>query len=164
MVPAGKRERPAPELVEEDISVNLSRIVRQVGVFRLTFLFWGVGVCSVSTQAYCITEERNMPHLVESNELGSVPPPTVPPAGAQVLEFRRPRHRDRSPSRASQEWGRTDQDLVPLRGQVTEIIDAILAETGPEAGEIREQLRRLVASHPGHPEKALLQHLLILSA
>lgn len=88
----------------------------------------------------------------------------MPATDAKVLEFRRPTHKEHMPSGASQEWGEAEQDLSPLRLQVTEIIDAILAETGPEEADVREQLRRLVASHPGCPEKALLKHLLNLSA
>lgn len=114
-----------------------------------------------------------MPHLVKSNDPSSFPPPPRPPTDAQVLQFRRLKHKKRSPSRTShtlrttrtsREWARAHEDLAPLRRQVTEIIDAILAGTGPAEYEVREQLRRLVASHPGRPEKALLKHLLRLSA
>lgn len=111
-----------------------------------------------------------MPHLEKSNDPGSFPPPPRPPTDAQVLQFRRSKHKKRSPSRtsriaqASRKWTGTDEDLTPLRKQVAEIIDAILAGTGPEEFEVREQLRRLVATHPGRPEKALLKHLLRLSA
>jgi hypothetical protein len=110
-----------------------------------------------------MTEERTMPHLLKSNELGPSTPPPMPSTDAQVLEFR-PRRKERTPSRTTQQVGETEQDLSPLRGQVTEIIDAILAETGPEEAEVREKLRRHVANHPGRPEKALLKHLLNLSS
>ena len=105
-----------------------------------------------------------MPHLLRSNEPSPFTPPPATPTDAKILEFRRPRRKERSPLLGSQEWGGGEADLKPLRGQVTEIIDAILAETGPEEAEVREQLRRHVASHPDHPEKALLKHLLNLSS
>lgn len=105
-----------------------------------------------------------MPHLLKSNELSPFIPPPVPSTDAQVLEFRRPRRAERSPSQASREWGESERDLNPLRGQVTEIIDAILTGTGPEEAEVREQLRRHVTTHPDCPEKALLKHLLGLSS
>jgi hypothetical protein len=104
-----------------------------------------------------------MPHLLKSNELSSSTPPSIPSADAQVLEFRRPGETQRTPSRTTHQLGEAEQDLGPLRGQVTEIINAILAETGPEEVEVREKLRRHVANHPGRPEKALLKHLLNLS-
>ena len=102
-----------------------------------------------------------MQHLLKSNEPDSSP--STPSTGARVLEFRRPADRRRNQSRALDELGETEQDLDPLRGQVTEIITAILAETGPAEAEVREKLRRHVDNHPGHPEKALLKHLLNLS-
>jgi uncharacterized protein (DUF2342 family) len=111
-----------------------------------------------------MTEERTMPHLLKSNELSSSTPSPLPSTDAQVLEFRRPRRKERTSSQTSQQLGEAEQDLSPLRGQVTEIIDAILAETGPEEAEVREKLRRHVANHPGRPEKALLKHLLNLSS
>ncbi|WP_427004615.1 hypothetical protein [Pseudarthrobacter sp. H2] len=105
-----------------------------------------------------------MPHLLKSNELSSSTPPPIPSADAQVLEFRRPRGKEHTPSRTSPQFREAGQDLGPLRGQVTEIIDSILAETGPDEAEVRENLRRHVADHPGRPEKALLKHLLNVSS
>jgi hypothetical protein len=109
-----------------------------------------------------------MPHLLMSNEPGSSTPQSKPSkpssdSDAQVLEFRRPGGKESNPSRTIHELGEDEQDLGPLRGQVTEIINAILAGTGPEEVEVREKLRRHVAKHPGQPEKALLKHLLNLS-
>lgn len=108
-------------------------------------------------------EERNMPHLLKSNEPSPFTPPPTTSTDAKILEFRRPRRKGRSTSPGPQEWDAGESDLTPLRGQVTEIIEAILAETGPEEAVVRDQLRRHVANHPGHPEKALLKHLLNLS-
>jgi len=56
-----------------------------------------------------------------------------------------------------------DPDLEPLRQQVSAIIDAILSDTKPEEGHVRERLRWHVANNPGQPEKALLSHLLSVS-
>lgn len=104
-----------------------------------------------------------MPHLLKSTELGSPTPPPMPSMDAQILEFR-PRRKTRPPARPSRRSsprpGEDEQDLRLLRGQVIEIIDAILAETSPEEADVRERLRRHVANHPGRPEKALLKHLL----
>jgi hypothetical protein len=50
-----------------------------------------------------------------------------------------------------------------LHIQVSEIIAAILAGKSPDEAELREQLRRHVARHPGRPEKALLAHLIAVS-
>jgi hypothetical protein len=68
----------------------------------------------------------------------------------------RTRHAARRPEKQA--------DLRPLRSQVSAIIDAILSETTPEEAPVREQLRRHVANNPGEPEKALLNHLLSVSA
>lgn len=103
-----------------------------------------------------------MPHLLKSNELSSSTPPSIPPTDAQVLEFRRPGGKQHTRSTTSPP--EAGQDLGPLRMQVIEIIDTILAETGPDEAEVRENLRRHVASHPGRPEKALLKHLLNVSS
>jgi hypothetical protein len=66
------------------------------------------------------------------------------------------RHAVRSPE--------TVEDLEPLRRQVSAIIDAILLGTKPDGAPVREQLRWHVANNPGQPEKALLDHLLSVSA
>ena len=105
-----------------------------------------------------------MPHLLKSNELSSSTPPSIPSADAQVLEFRRPGGKERTRSTAFPQLREAEQDLGPLRGQVIDIIDSILAETGPDEAEVRENLRRHVAIHPGRPEKALLKHLLNVSS
>ncbi|MCB5273950.1 hypothetical protein BJG92_01476 [Arthrobacter sp. SO5] len=56
-----------------------------------------------------------------------------------------------------------DPDLEPLRRQVADIIDAVLADTKPEEAEVREKIRWHIAANPGRPEKALLSHLLSVS-
>ena len=43
------------------------------------------------------------------------------------------------------------------------IIETVLAETAPEHGRARELLRQQVAAHPGHPERALAEHLAALT-
>ncbi|HET8880421.1 MAG TPA: hypothetical protein VFN00_13285 [Arthrobacter sp.] len=78
-----------------------------------------------------------MPHLLLSTE-------------ARTL------HAVRSPEAAG--------ELDPLRRQVSDIIDVILSEENPEEAAVREQLRWHVADNPGQPEKALLNHLLSVSA
>lgn len=105
-----------------------------------------------------------MPHLLKSNEPSPFTPPPTTSMDAKVLEFRRPARKESFHSPDSHEWSGAEDDISPLRGQVSEIIDAILAETGPEEAEVRAQLRRHVANHPGHPEKALLKHLLNLTS
>lgn len=55
-------------------------------------------------------------------------------------------------------------DLGPLRRQVSEIVDSILSDTTPEDAPVREKLRWHLANNPGQPEKALLGHLLAVSA
>jgi hypothetical protein len=52
------------------------------------------------------------------------------------------------------------EELDALRRQATDIIDSILAETGPEGSEIRDRLRRCLSRNRSHPERALLQHLM----
>ncbi|WP_404502105.1 hypothetical protein [Arthrobacter sp. GAS37] len=47
-----------------------------------------------------------------------------------------------------------------LRGQAQSIIDEVLNSTEPEYEQARAQLRRIVARYPGHPELALLVHLM----
>jgi hypothetical protein len=91
-----------------------------------------------------------MPHLLMSNgSLESAPRPATSDSDSGMQHFQR------SPE--------VDPDLEPLRRQVSDIIDAILADTKPEEAEVRENLRSHVAENPGQPEKALLNHLLSLS-
>ncbi|NUU33068.1 EAL domain-containing protein [Arthrobacter sp. C9C5] len=49
-----------------------------------------------------------------------------------------------------------------IRRQAAEIIDAVLSASEPERAEVRDQLRRCLAAHPGRPEAALVEHLLAL--
>ncbi|MDN4642402.1 hypothetical protein [Arthrobacter sp. PsM3] len=77
----------------------------------------------------------------------------------------------RPPKSSQESWAQEcrrsadgEHDLSPLRRQVSAIIDAILADTTPEEAPVREKLRWHVANNPGQPEKALLSHLLAVSA
>ena len=51
-----------------------------------------------------------------------------------------------------------------IRHQAARIIDAVLADTAPEHDRARELLRQQIAAHPGHPERALVEHLAALNA
>ncbi len=55
-------------------------------------------------------------------------------------------------------------DAAGIRQQAARIIDAVLADTAPEHDNARELLRRQIAAHPGHPERALAEHLAALKA
>jgi hypothetical protein len=76
-------------------------------------------------------------------------PSPTPTSVAQLSDYRRAKA--------------VDPDLEPLRLQVSTIIDAILTDSGPDAAEVREKLRRHVARNPGRPEQALLGHLISMS-
>ena len=91
-----------------------------------------------------------MPHLLRSTtSLRTVTRPSKSSPDSRPQEFRR------SPE--------VDEELEPLRLQVSAIIDAILSDTKPEEAQVREKLRQHVANNPGQPEKALLNHLLSVS-
>lgn len=51
---------------------------------------------------------------------------------------------------------------VILREQVMEVINDVLADSCPEREWARNQLRELLAAHPEDPERALLEHLIII--
>ncbi|MGY3320856.1 hypothetical protein [Arthrobacter sp. TE12232] len=51
-----------------------------------------------------------------------------------------------------------------IRHQAARIIEAVLADTAPEHDRARELLRRQLDAHPGHPERALVEHLAALKA
>jgi hypothetical protein len=51
-----------------------------------------------------------------------------------------------------------------IRHQAARIIDAVLDDTAPEQACARELLRQQLAAYPGHPERALLEHLAALKA
>ena len=51
-----------------------------------------------------------------------------------------------------------------IRHQAARIIEAVLADTAPEHDNVRELLRQQNAAHPGHPERALAEHLAALKA
>jgi EAL domain-containing protein (putative c-di-GMP-specific phosphodiesterase class I) len=57
-----------------------------------------------------------------------------------------------------------DADGVTLRGQVTQIMAEVLADSDPQGERARSQLRELLASHPDEPERALLEHLVATRA
>lgn len=69
-----------------------------------------------------------------------------PSAVALLQDYRRPKD--------------VDVDREPLRGQVSMIIEAILAGNSPDEADLRERLRRHVTRNPGRPERALLGHLI----
>ena len=90
-----------------------------------------------------------MPHLLMPNE--SLRTATSQSSSSPVSRMRNLRSAD------------VDPGLAPLRRQVSQIIDAILADTRPEEAEVRASLRWHVADNPGKPETALLSHLLSMS-
>ncbi|HSN35232.1 MAG TPA: hypothetical protein VLT34_02680 [Arthrobacter sp.] len=92
-----------------------------------------------------------MPHLLRS----TTPLSTTTRLSKSSHDFR-PQDCTRSPE--------LDHDLGPLRLQVSQILDAILSDTKPEDAHVREKLRWHIANNPGQPEKALLGHLLAVSA
>lgn len=49
-----------------------------------------------------------------------------------------------------------------IRGQAAEIIETVLAGSAPEQARFRDLLRGRLAAHPGHPETALMEHLISL--
>jgi hypothetical protein len=51
-----------------------------------------------------------------------------------------------------------------IRHQAARIIEAVLADTAQEQDNARELLRQQIAAHPGHPERALAEHLAALKA
>ncbi len=91
-----------------------------------------------------------MPYLLMSNEsLKGTTWPAKSYSNSLIAENRR--------------YPGVDPGLEPLRRQVADIMDAILADTKPDEAEVREKLRWHVAANPGRPEKALLSHLLSVS-
>lgn len=115
-----------------------------------------------------------MPHLMIPNEALDAPRPSAVEADftAKILPFRHreatKRHLEPTASRdllhrteqLRLEQNRVEQDLEPLRRQVTLIIEEILAEDGLASEPVRERLRFHVERNPGAPERALLKHLL----
>jgi EAL domain-containing protein (putative c-di-GMP-specific phosphodiesterase class I) len=47
-----------------------------------------------------------------------------------------------------------------IRGQAWDIIESVLDDATPQSEWAREQLRTRMESHPGNPERALLEHLM----
>jgi EAL domain-containing protein (putative c-di-GMP-specific phosphodiesterase class I) len=48
-----------------------------------------------------------------------------------------------------------------MRSQARQIIELVLADSAPQGKEVRERLRDFVKAHPGNPERALLEHLMV---
>jgi EAL domain-containing protein (putative c-di-GMP-specific phosphodiesterase class I) len=48
-----------------------------------------------------------------------------------------------------------------LHGQVADVIQHVLDDPDPEGEWARSQLRERLAAYPGHPERALLEHLIL---
>ncbi|WP_427135147.1 EAL domain-containing protein [Pseudarthrobacter sp. S9] len=53
-------------------------------------------------------------------------------------------------------------DALGLHRQVSAIIEAVLSDPAPGQAGARENLRKHISAHPGHPERALLEHLISL--
>jgi len=85
-----------------------------------------------------------------------------PNSSPTVVPFRRPSHTTHRAVRPRQ-LRATDPSLEPLRRQSRSIIAEVLADTNPDEGQVREQLRWHVENNPGQPEKALLDHLLTVA-
>jgi hypothetical protein len=107
-----------------------------------------------------------MPHLLTSNDEPDTAAETATEAVAAtadlsptVLPFRRLGHARHRALRPRQFRG-ADPEVEPLRRQAVSIIEEVLAGSGPEEAEVREQLKWHVANNPGRPEKALLEHLM----
>lgn len=56
----------------------------------------------------------------------------------------------------------TGHDVAGIRRQASDIIEAVLSGTDPHQSGARDQLRRIMAAHPGRPETALAEHLLTI--
>ncbi len=69
---------------------------------------------------------------------------------------------DRIP--AVREWHSVPPKATPIALQAMEIAASILEDPAPGLGDIKRRLRRSLAEHPGHPERALLAHLMETSA
>jgi hypothetical protein len=54
----------------------------------------------------------------------------------------------------------TGENVAGIRRQAADIIEAVLSGTDPHQAQARDELRRLVAAHPGRPEIALAEDLL----
>ena len=54
----------------------------------------------------------------------------------------------------------TGDDVAGIRRQAADIIEEVLSGTDPHQARARDELRRLVAAHPGRPEIALAEDLL----
>ncbi|MBT2593970.1 EAL domain-containing protein [Arthrobacter sp. ISL-72] len=54
----------------------------------------------------------------------------------------------------------SDVSVPTIRGQARDIIESVLDDATPQSEWAREQLRSRMESHPGNPERALLEHLI----
>lgn len=67
------------------------------------------------------------------------------------------------------EWGTqsippSDVSSPAIRGQAWDIIESVLDDPSPQSEWARERLRTRMATHPGRPERALLEHLIATRA
>lgn len=53
--------------------------------------------------------------------------------------------------------------FTPIGWQAYEIIYSILEDPAPDLAEVKWRLRRCMAAHPGEPERALRDHLMVTS-
>jgi hypothetical protein len=60
--------------------------------------------------------------------------------------------------------GPRSDDTTGIRRQASEIIETVLSDQSPGQSRVRDQLRELLAAHPGHPETALTEHLISLGS
>jgi EAL domain-containing protein (putative c-di-GMP-specific phosphodiesterase class I) len=69
-----------------------------------------------------------------------------------------------APRRSARAPQDSDQNRPTMRSQAQQIIELVLADPAPQGKEARERLRDSVAAHPGNPERALLEHLMVTGA
>ncbi|MBT8159217.1 MULTISPECIES: EAL domain-containing protein [Arthrobacter] len=69
-----------------------------------------------------------------------------------------------APGSGSQDGRAPGGEEPPVRRQAAEIIESVLSESRPDQEEIKERLRESLAANPGHPETALLEHLIAVRA
>lgn len=92
------------------------------------------------------------------------------PVRAPLRNLRCPRtgpgpFRRQAPVALNRRWNRGAGSIAKgcePREQVMEIINYVLADPSPEWEWARHQLRELLAEYPDEPERALLEHLIII--
>lgn len=65
---------------------------------------------------------------------------------------------DRMPAVRKQHY--VPPGATPIALQAMEIVTSILEDPAPGMEDIKRMLRKCLAEHPGHPERALLAHLM----